>query len=154
MTFDRVLNAPITLSDGTTLPKDTHVAMPTDAMLHDPAYLPGGGDPNTFDPFRYARLRQRPENAHRYQLAMTDSTSLPFGHGKHACPGRFFASSEAKLLLCNLLLRYEIRLPEGQARPDNLLVAENLVPDPAARLWFRKRGDGDELLRSLSGVGE
>ncbi|PYI10664.1 ent-kaurene oxidase [Aspergillus sclerotiicarbonarius CBS 121057] len=153
MTFDRVLKAPMTLSDGTKLPKDTHIAMPTDAMLYDQAYLPGGGDPNSFDPFRYARLRQKQENSHRYQLAMTDSTSLPFGHGKHACPGRFFASSEAKLLLCNLLLRYEIRLPDGQERPRNLLVAENLVPDPAARLLFRKRADGEQLSQDLRNLG-
>ncbi|RAL02624.1 cytochrome P450 [Aspergillus ibericus CBS 121593] len=152
MTFDRVLKAPMTLSDGTRLPKNTHIAVPTDAMLHDPAYLPGGGDPNSFDPFRYARLREQPENAHRYQLATTDSTSLAFGHGKHACPGRFFASSEAKLLLCNLLLRYEIRLPDGQTRPRNLLVAENLVPDPSARLLFRKRDD-DEIPRDLRNLG-
>ncbi|PWY93639.1 cytochrome P450 [Aspergillus sclerotioniger CBS 115572] len=125
MTFDRILREPITLSDGKRLPVGAHVAIATDAMLHDAHYLPSGGaDPDSFDPFRYARAREdpgKPENAQRYQLATTEVTSLPFGHGKHACPGRFFASSQAKLVLCHLLLRYDFCLPEGKTRPKNLL---------------------------------
>ena len=76
--------------------------------MHDSELLPGGGDPSTFDPFRYSRLREdksTPENANKFQFAMTDRNSLHFGHGKYACPGRFFASNEIKILLCHLLRR-------------------------------------------------
>ncbi|KAI0009521.1 P450 monooxygenase No.2 [Xylariaceae sp. FL0662B] len=151
MTFDRVLREPLTLSDGTRFPTGTHLAMPTDAILRDPEFLPAGGaDPDVFDPFRYSRAREKPENAQRYQLATTEVTSLPFGHGKHACPGRFFAASEAKLILCHLLLRYDFRYPEGQSRPRNLLFSENLIPDPSARVLIHKRETADRDLAALA----
>jgi cytochrome P450 len=39
------------------------------------------------------------------------------GHGKSACPGRFFASSEVKILFAHLLLNYEWKavgkVPQG-----------------------------------------
>lgn len=127
MTFHRIVLEPLVLSDGTKLPVGTHLAMPTDAMLRDPEVLPGGGaDPNTFDPFRYARAREdlsRPENAQRFQLA-TRRHKLPFGHGKHACPGRFFAISEAKLILRHLLLTYDFRYPEGKCRRELAVLGE------------------------------
>lgn len=36
-----------------------------------------------------------------------------WGLGKHACPGRHYASFLLKLVLAHVLLRYEIRLPDG-----------------------------------------
>jgi cytochrome P450 len=154
VTFDRIVRKPLTLSDGTRLAVGTHLAMPTDAMLSDPALLPAGGaDPGTFDAFRYSRAREdpsKPENAQKFQLATTEATSLPFGHGKHACPGRFFASSEAKLILCHLLLMYDFRYPEGQGRPQNWLFSENLAPDPNARVLIRKRRTADEDMALLA----
>jgi ent-kaurene oxidase len=110
--------------------------------MHDVEQLPGGGDPEEFDAFRYVRLREdpaQPDNINRYQFAMTDSRSLHFGHGKYACPGRFFASNEIKILLSYLLLRYDFKYPDGQSRPLNLSADENLYPDPSARVLLRKR---------------
>lgn len=154
VTFDRVVRKPFTLSDGTRLSAGTHLAIPTDAMLNDPALLPAGGaDPDTFDAFRCSRVREdpsKPENAQRYQLATTKATSLPFGHGKHACPGRFFASSEDKLIMCHLLLMYDFRYPEGQGRPQNWLFSENLAPDPDAKLMIRKRATTNEDMATLA----
>ena len=34
---------------------------------------------------------------------------LPFGLGKHACPGRHFAVNEIKFALHHLLLKYDIK---------------------------------------------
>lgn len=110
--------------------------------MNDPAKLPGGGDPEVFDGFRYERLRSdpaHPENANRFQLAMTDSNNLHFGHGKYACPGRFFASNEIKMIITELLLRYDFKYPEGQERPRSLGADENLYPDPDARVLIRRR---------------
>ena len=152
MTFDRIVKEPLTLSDGIMLPTGTHIAMPTDPMLRDADLLPPGAHSDSFDPFRYSRAREdssKPANAQRFQLASTESTSLPFGHGKHACPGRFFASSEAKLILTHLLLQYDFRYPEGKGRPDNWLFAENLAPDPNARLLIRERTMAERDLKML-----
>ncbi|KAJ4150430.1 hypothetical protein LMH87_011180 [Akanthomyces muscarius] len=150
LTFDRILHQDLTLSDGTSLRAGTHIAMATDAILRDPEFLPpGSASPDEFDPLRYYRARQdpsQPENAQRFQFVTTEITSLPFGHGKYACPGRFFASSEAKLILCHMLLLYDFEFKKGQTRPQNLLFSENLVPDPKARVLVRKRKTADQDL--------
>ena len=42
---------------------------------------------------------------------------MSFGFGRHACPGRFFAANEIKLILARLLLDYDIRMPPGVTEP-------------------------------------
>ncbi|KAH7304696.1 putative cytochrome P450 [Stachybotrys elegans] len=149
LAFNRiVMDKPLQLKDGPTLPAGTHFAMASDAVLHDAAYLPGatqGANTAEFDPFRYSKLREEAvakgnsEAGNRYQFATTDNSSLHFGHGKYSCPGRFFAANEIKLILARLLLDYEFKYPEGQGRPVNLSADENLYPDPNARVMMRRR---------------
>ncbi|KAI0409332.1 cytochrome P450 monooxygenase [Xylaria palmicola] len=146
LAFNRIVREPMQLKDGTKLPVGTHFSIASDAVLHDPQYLPGGGDPEAFDGFRYSRLREEEANASRYQFAMTEDSSLHFGHGKFACPGRFFASNEIKMILGHLLLRYDVEYPAGQGRPQNLNADENLYPDPVARILIRKRRSEDEVV--------
>ncbi|GME35460.1 cytochrome p450 monooxygenase [Neofusicoccum parvum] len=143
MTFNRVVRSPITLSDGTQLPVGAHLTVASDATSHDPDIIPS---PDRFDPFRWARLRQSdPSSAHKHQFATTDVNSLHFGHGRHACPGRFFAAAEIKMLLAQLLLDYDFKYPQGQGRPINLSADDWLFPDPNARLLIRRRsGEGQQ----------
>lgn len=143
------------MKDGLRFPAGTHIAIASDAIGHDPACLSGGGDPETFDPFRYSRLREdpsKPETINRYQFATTDTSNLHFGHGIYACPGRFFASNEIKLILCHLLLRYEFCFPEGQRRPVNLCYEEAQYPDPTADLMMRKREIPEADIAAMLGV--
>ncbi len=46
-------------------------------------------------------------------FASTGVNSLQFGLGRHACPGRFFAVMELKLLLAHLVMNYDVKLPDG-----------------------------------------
>ena len=70
---------------------------------------------------------------------------MTFGHGKFACPGRFFASNESKIILATLLLRYDIKLEHGEnTRPQNMFFADACFPDPAIKVLFKKRGLGVE----------
>ncbi|KAA8643984.1 hypothetical protein EYZ11_011364 [Aspergillus tanneri] len=142
LSFQRVVQRALRLKDGTYLARGTQLAMASDAIAHNPSCLPGGGDPEDFDPFRYARLREdpsKPGNINRYQFATTDSTNLHFGHGIYVCPGRFFASNEIKLILCHMLLAYDFRFPQGQAHPANLSYEEAQYPDPTATVLMRQR---------------
>lgn len=71
---------------------------------------------------------------------MTTSTeSIAFGHGTHACPGRFFASNEIKVIFASLLMRYDVKLKEGMGRPANMRGKTRLGPDTKAEVLFRKR---------------
>ncbi|KAL1853611.1 hypothetical protein Daus18300_011734 [Diaporthe australafricana] len=147
MSFQRVVRKTVTLKDGTCLPAGTHFAMPAAAMAHDQSLVPGidgEKDADVFDPFRFERLRNdasRPENVNRFQFATTDSSTLHFGHGKYACPGRFFASNEIKVILCHLLLRYDFKFPEerNQAHPANWSYEEAFYPDPTIPVLMRQR---------------
>ena len=70
--------------------------------------------------------------------------SLEFGHGSHACPGRFFATNVIKSILIPLLLDYDLRIPDGESNAvpkyNRILV---LMPDKERVVDFRKRRGGE-----------
>jgi cytochrome P450 len=78
-------------------------------------------DADKFDPLRFYKLRQDARTAGSVeggalsQFVSVSQSSLTFGYGRHACPGRFFAANEIKMILSNLLMCYEIKLEEGSA---------------------------------------
>ena len=146
MGFHRSVEDPkgIKLHDGTLLPKGAHVSIATHSLTRDPDLIE---DPSKFDGFRYYRLRQRSEeDANKHYFAMTDNTHLHFGHGKQACPGRFLASNELKIIFAYLLMRYDFRYAEGQTRPPCLNVDEFLFSDPNITILFKKREQEDGFL--------
>ncbi|KAI3324171.1 cytochrome P450 [Xylariaceae sp. AK1471] len=138
LTFNRFLPTPITLSNGVHLPRRTRIAVPQYTIMNDPVNVPGE-DSAKFDPWRYEKLRKEPGNSQKYFFAMTDAQHMAFGYGKYACPGRFFASNEIKMVLAHLLLRYDWKFPEGQGRPQNFTIDSDMFPDPTKRIMMRKR---------------
>jgi cytochrome P450 len=134
VSFQRIVMRDLTLSDGTVLPKGTHLAVPAADITKSTDYDP------EFDGYRYSRRRRvDPAEAHRHQFATTDKTSLHFGHGKYACPGRFFAANEIKIILAHLLVGYEFRLPDGKRRPENMMIDEVFLADPQAEVLMMRR---------------
>lgn len=63
------------------------------------------------------------------------------GHGRHACPGRFFASVEIKIILIGLLQNYDIKLCDDyrEGRPLNILTEFMAHQDHTYEVCFRKR---------------
>ena len=73
-----------TFSDGTFIPKGTHVAAISGPVSVDESIYE---DPLTFKPFRFAEAREGADDAMdavKNQLATTSVQHLLFGHGKHA----------------------------------------------------------------------
>ena len=136
MAFNRIIKQPLTLSDGTILPQNTHIAVASAPILIDPAIV---SEPSKFDPLRSYRKRQESGEANKHLWAMTDKDNLHFGHGRYSCPGRFFAANEIKIIIARLLTVYDFKYPEGKGRPRNFTADENIYPDPKARLLVRKR---------------
>ena len=105
-----------TLSNGQVIPAGTMIEVPAVAVNSDPQVFPS---PLEFDPLRFYRLRQEAkargsvEGAALNQFVSVSQNSLTFGYGRHACPGRFFAANEIKMILANVLLRYDVKMPEG-----------------------------------------
>lgn len=112
----------IKLSDGLFLPKGTFVVANGYQITHDPAVLQSDTDPNSFDGLRYYNMRTKltktgqdeKEVAGKHQFVSVSNSSFMFGYGKHACPGRFFAGNEIKLILAKLLMEFDLKMPSGE----------------------------------------
>ncbi|KAM0354162.1 hypothetical protein ACHAPU_001197 [Fusarium lateritium] len=135
--FIRKVMKPISLSDGTELPAGTKVLAPQAGISFDERYF---SEPESFDALRFYKLRQESAEANnRFQFTSLGDTNMNFGAGKHACPGRFFASNEIKLVLAHLLINYDIRLKEGEERPKAMSVVMVKALSPNTELEFRRR---------------
>lgn len=96
-----------------------------------------------FDPYRYFRMRQMGDDK-KAHLVSTSTDHLGFGHGLHACPGRFFAANEIKILLCHLILKYEWKLSKDiKPRPTHFGI--KLIADMSVHLLVRRRTEELDL---------
>ncbi|KAL3955164.1 hypothetical protein ACCO45_010727 [Purpureocillium lilacinum] len=137
VSFARKVRKPIALSDGTELPVGTRVITPAAGIASDERFFP---NPDILDAMRFYRLRQESDEANnRLQFTCLGDTYVNFGAGKHACPGRFFAGNEIKLILARFLLAYDIRLRPGEKRPRSFCVVMTKTPNPNVVLEFRRR---------------
>lgn len=129
---------PHTFLDGTSVPAGTFVAAPTTATHMDARIHAHAG---VFDPFRFSDKRDADAggDASREQFAATSLDYIAFGHGKHACPGRFFAAAELKLMLAYVVSNFDVRTEESGVRPPNVYFGVTTFPNPDAKLLFRRR---------------
>jgi len=94
-----------------------------------------------FDPFRSADMRISEGEDIKHQIAATNPSFLVFGHGKHACPGRFFAANELKAMVAHLVLNYDVKLENEGVRPSDIWFMSNCIPNRTAEVLFRRRQD-------------
>ncbi|OOO06875.1 cytochrome P450 monooxygenase [Aspergillus flavus] len=130
----RVAMDHLKLSDGTFLPKGTKMAVSSHRMWDPDVYE----NPEQWDGFRYVNLRETPGRDKHALFVSTSERHLGFGHGKHACPGRFFASSELKVALCHILMKYDFELAPGTVVQHRYSGA-SYYADPAIRVMLRRR---------------
>jgi cytochrome P450 len=138
VTVQRLARETITLSDGTQIPEGSTVIVPTNAINFDPELYP---DPEKFDGLRFYKLRHASaENEKKCQLTNITKEQMQFGMGgRHACPGRWIASHQVKLILARLLDTYDFMLKEGEGRPKTILFQTNQFPDPKGEILFKNR---------------
>ncbi|KAI0436660.1 cytochrome P450 [Xylaria telfairii] len=136
----RIAIVPLTLKDGTKIPVGARIAWAGHHHANDPDVVP---NPEKFDPMRSYRKRyaNNGELKNRFTAGQTDKNSLSFGYGGQACPGRYFAVAEIKLVLMRLLLEFDFKLQEGKTRPKIMHADENVFMDPHAKLMMRIRRD-------------
>ncbi|KAH8691730.1 cytochrome P450 monooxygenase, partial [Phaeosphaeriaceae sp. PMI808] len=136
----RAATKDVVLDGGVKLSKGQRVQVDTSPMW-DPSVYP---NPDTYDMYRFLRLREQSGGAQKGQLVTTTPDFLPFGHGTYACPGRFFASNEIKLALCHLLLKYDWRLAPGTST-EPLTSGHLLMINPKAQVQYRRRREEIDL---------
>lgn len=115
-TFQRAATADITLSNGLFIPRGTKLETPTAAIQVDKERYP---DADQFDGLRFYRERQAPGNENKSLYVSVGLSDLSFGFGRHACPGRFLGHINIKLIVSEILLKYDLRLKDGQSRPQD-----------------------------------
>ncbi|KAI6126997.1 cytochrome P450 [Pisolithus sp. B1] len=125
-----------TFSDGRVVPKGCYIAAPSYAVHHDEEVYE---KPDVFDPYRFVRLRSD-EDDMKQQMVSLGSTFLPFGHGNHACPGRFAAAVIQKTILARIVSSYDLKLDEN-ARASGKRVEFGIFmgPDPTTTVLLRMK---------------
>ncbi|WP_209349454.1 cytochrome P450 [Pontixanthobacter sp. CEM42] len=111
---------------GYTIPAGTHVGINAQYVHHMEEHWP---EPEKFDPMRFTPDQVKAR--HKYAW-------VPFGGGAHMCLGLHFAYMQVKVLMAQILTRYQIEIEEGY--------------DPAWKAWpIPQPKDGLKVtFRSLS----
>jgi cytochrome P450 len=138
LAVSRLALRPFTFSNGVTVPAGTLVSIPASTTHTDERIYP---NPDEFDGFRFAKLRESGEEdtmTSRYQTVSTSSEHLAFGIGRHTCPGRFFAVNEVKALFAHIVSTYDVKFEEGKGVPRELCIAGLRFPGNS-NVMFRTR---------------
>ncbi|EEY17837.1 cytochrome P450 [Verticillium alfalfae VaMs.102] len=126
--------------DGVVLPKGSMLSVLTPPQHFDEATHEDAGK---FDPFRFSRAREgEATKSGALGFTSTGAHFLPFGHGRHACPGRFLVDYEMKMIMTYILQNYDIEFPEEYRgrRPQQKWQAEaRLTPSDGARIRVKRR---------------
>ncbi|KAF8575896.1 cytochrome P450 [Ramaria rubella] len=136
LTMTRKALKDFTFSDGTHIPKGALVSAASTATHHNEAMY---NNSDTFDGFRFSDIREKDGQGMTNQFVATNPDYISFGHGKHACPGRFFAANELKAVMAHLVLNYDIKLENEGTRPPNMWFALQCMPNIMAGVMVRRR---------------
>lgn len=123
------------LPDGTRIPKGTNLMVSTHKSWDPKTYE----NPEEFDGRRFLRMRK--EGFEAAQFTSTSPESLGFGLGKFACPGRFFAANELKIILSHVILKYDIKLVPGTATDTQFYSLFSMGNDNTKLLVRRRQGE-------------
>lgn len=119
------------------IPAGTDVAFTNELLSKDPdVWAPNATE---FDPHRFSHAGAATEKQ-QPMTAITEDMLLPWGAGPHACPGRFLAADGIKMMVMNLVYRYEFKYPEGVSkRPENDKGHLTMGPCSSLGLLFREK---------------
>jgi cytochrome P450 len=119
----------VTTTNGLHLPYRSLLATSTCSIHHDDDVYK---DAMTYKAFRFCQ----PEGP-SLPIVTTSDQFLAFGHGRHACPGRFFAAVELKLLMAYILMNYDVKRLE--TRPKNFVMSATILPPMKATISVKRR---------------
>ncbi|CCM07264.1 uncharacterized protein FIBRA_09612 [Fibroporia radiculosa] len=121
-----------TFSDGTFIPAGTYLMAPTGAIYTDDAVYPNAVE---FNPWRFSDMRDQDD----------------FGHGHHACPGRFFAVSEMKTILAHIVATYDVKMEQEGVIPTPIMIGHICAPSRKAEILVALTVDAVETALAARG---
>ncbi|KAI6375397.1 hypothetical protein MCOR25_002964 [Pyricularia grisea] len=133
--------------EGWHVPQGGYLMLNLDGPQHDEDLYENSKE---YDALRFSRPREeydaRPadkKDLEEYMqlkklgMVTTSDTHLAFGHGRHACPGRFFVAHMLKMTLAHLLCNYEFEpLPEKPKAP---WMGQLIIPPVDVKIRLRRR---------------
>ena len=133
--------SPLTLSDGITkLQPGMLLSLPAGPMAKDSTYYQ---DPEVFNGERFLLIEELKDQAPRpsySEFTGIEPGNLSWGSGRFTCPGRWYASTEMKLIIATILTRYDVRFPDGQTtRPPNWYFDDAIQPSRKQDILLRSR---------------
>ncbi|KAJ7621203.1 cytochrome P450 [Roridomyces roridus] len=117
------------------LPKGALLNPITFRAHQNPGHWPGREDVMEFQPW-----------SHEEPSSRTSPAYLQFGLGRHACPGRFLAVNEAKLIVSYLLGRYDVKLKEPEKGVVTPMPAFTFSIAPTSAIVLTPRDEKDALV--------
>ena len=94
--------------------------------------------PERVEGFRFAKMRLQ-QDSKRYDIVATSPKFLPFGYGRRACPGRYFAACKLKNMLAHTVLNDDVKMENDGVRPADVWLASSCIPDLKGKVMFCKR---------------
>lgn len=153
-TMNRFATKDIALSDGIVLRAGSRIIV-HDSKLDNAESFP---EPHKFDAHRFLNMRSKPGEENRHQFVTPTADHMSFGYGVHACPGRFFAANEIKILLCFFLLKYDFRYVRSggedgleEQKPRYFTFESARMADPKCRIELRRREEELDLMDPTAG---
>lgn len=141
--MNRYVKEDVTLPNGVTIPKGSQTSIITEIMRSEKTYK----DAKQWDAYRFYNLR-RAGQEQKAQLVSATAEHLAFGFGKHACPGRFFAAHELKIMLAHILLKYDIEFVGGD-RAKVRVVGTDVFAYDTPRVQVRRREEEYVIPKSV-----
>ncbi|OAL70062.1 hypothetical protein A7D00_5591 [Trichophyton violaceum] len=123
--LDIISGQPINIGEGIQISAESglRTVFPAQMVHHDRDIYQ---NPERFDAFRFSREHETSSNEQpttgKRELVTTVSTSfLPFGYGRHACPGRWFVAYMVKQATAYALLNYDVEVIKSPGKRASLL---------------------------------
>ncbi|KAK0212158.1 cytochrome P450 [Desarmillaria ectypa] len=129
----RTVRKDFVFSDGTIVPAGNQIAVAAHSMHMDEGKYE---DPLEFKPWRFYDKRQEEGESNRHQMISLSLDYVLFGNGRPACPGRFFAVNEIKILMSHVLLNFDVKMDKV---PEAGRFLSDRFPNANSQVLFRKR---------------
>ncbi|KAI9374453.1 cytochrome P450 [Aspergillus egyptiacus] len=125
-----------TLPNGTFLPYGTKIGIPQYAVHRDSDLY---SNPNEYNPFRFYNPAATPSERRELSMTHTSEAYVVFGHGRRQCPGRWIFAHMFKVLIAEMMLKYEIK--PFATRPKIHRWGRFQLPPLTVKLTVRRRKD-------------
>ncbi|RAH74829.1 cytochrome P450 [Aspergillus aculeatinus CBS 121060] len=126
----------VKLGNGLHLPFSTKVGIPQYALHRDQDVYPS---PDQYNPFRFYAPHTPTEERRNNLITATSDTYVVFGHGRRQCPGRWIFAHIFKVLMAEMLLKYDIQ--PMQTRPKIHRWGRFQLPPVTTKLTVRRKED-------------